>query len=151
MKYRRLTHNELEPLKEEFLKYLLVANITPKAWEKLKIEDISEAEMHLDTFSDLVLDKILKDISFVDIINENRIEVYHFLKEKALVFILENMEQNFKETPLSEIDFSSLSITKGEKTFKGNREEEVFKMLQKENATISKGEFFKKVALILVY
>lgn len=153
MKYRRLTPKELEPLKEEFLKYLLVANMTPEAWEELKKQDNLQAEKHIDTFSDLVFDKILKDITFVDVINENRIETYQFLKEKALVYILENTKsgaQNLVETSLSKIDFSKVEITKGEKNIKENREEEVFKILEQKNATISKGEIFKKVALMLV-
>lgn len=153
MKYRRLTPEELEPLKEEFLKYLLVANITPEAWEELKKQDNLQAEKHLDTFSDLVFDKILKDITFVDVINENRIETYQFLKEKALVYIIENKRtgtQNLKELQLNKLDIESVEISKGEKNIEENRETEVFRTLQKENATISMGEIFKRVALMLV-
>jgi len=41
-------------------------------------------------------------------------------------------------------------LLQGKKTLDENRELEVFKLLQKENASISDGTLFKKIALISV-
>lgn len=153
MKYRVLTKEELEPLNEEFLKYLLVANITPQNWEVLKKDDIKKAEYHIEVFSDMVLDKILSSVSFVDVILNDRIEVYQFLKEKAYIFAIENKVKgnfDFTSQTLKKLDLKQVNIIKGEKQFNEDRELEIFKILQKENASISNGDLFKKVALLAV-
>jgi len=153
MKYRLLTQEELEPLNEEFLKYLLVANVTPQNWELLKKEDSLAAEKHIEVFSDMVLDKVLKDVNFVDVVFNDRVEVYQFLKQKAYFFAIENKEKgtfDFTSQQLKDLNFKSVVIIKGEKQFNEDREVEVFKILQKENASISNGDLFKKVALLAV-
>ena len=153
MKYRLLTKKELEPLNEEFLKYLLVANVTPQNWEVLKKEDTEAAEKHLEVFSDMVLDRILSTISFVDIVLTDRVEVYQFLKEKAYIFAIENKTKgsfDFTSQILKDLDLKQVNIIKGEKQFNQDRELEIFKILQKENASISNGDLFKKVALLAV-
>lgn len=153
LKYRVLSKEELEPLNEEFLKYLLVANVTPQNWEALKENNHEAVEKHIEVFSNLVLDKILSDVNFVDIVLNDRIEVYQFLKEKAYIFIIENKTHgsfNFSTQSLTELNFNQVDFIKGEKEYSEDRELEVFKILQKENASISNGDLFKKIALLSV-
>lgn len=153
MKYRLLTKEELEPLNEEFLKYLLVANVTPQLWEEIKEKDIETANKHIEIFSDMVLDKVLSDVSFIEIVLNDRIEVYQFLKEKAYFFGIENKEIgsfDFTTQNLKEINLKQVHFFKGEKVFLEERELEIFKILQKENASISNGDLFKKVALLSI-
>lgn len=153
MKYRILSAEELAPLNEEFLKYLLVSNITPQNWEVLKKEDEAACHKHIEIFSDMVLDKILSEVKFADVLLENRIEVYQFLKGKAYVFAIENKVQgdfNFLSQSLKDLNLKKVNILKGEKAYLEERELEIFKILQKENASISNGDLFKKAALLAV-
>ena len=90
MKYRILSKEELELLNEEFLKYLLVANITPESWEQIKLEDPKACQKHIETFSDLVLDKVLQEVSFVNILSKDRVEVYQALADSIFMYSLEN-------------------------------------------------------------
>ena len=152
MKYRVLNKSELEPLNEEFLKYLLVANITPEVWEQLKQKDPQACQTHIETFSDLVFDKVLKDLNYISVVGENRVEVYQALKEYVLMFSLENKEIgsfNFKTNDWSKLNIETVNILKGKKVYK-DREQELFEILQRENAGISDGELFKKIALLSV-
>lgn len=153
MKYRVLNDSELEPLQEEFLKYLLVANITPENWETLKKKAPKESQQHLEIFSDLVLDKILSDVVYVDVVMENRIEVYHFMKEQVFLFSIENKTLNtfnFKQTDWSALELTNTHLVQGKKTYTKDRNEELFEILKKEHAFISNGDLYKKMALLSV-
>ena len=153
MKYRVLSAEELAPLQEEFLKYLLVANVTPENWEILKKNDPTASQQHLEVFSDMVLDKILSEVNYVDIVLENRVEVYHFMKEQVLLFAIENKTLNsfnFKQTDWSKLDLSHTHLVQGKKNYSKERNEEVFEILQKPHAFISNGDLYKKLALLSV-
>ena len=153
MRYRLLSKEELEPLQEEFLKYLLVANITPDNWKKLKHNNPIESQQHLETFSDLILDKILSGVNYVDVVLTNRVEVYHFMKEQVSMFCLENKVLDtfdFKQTDWSAIDISTAHLIQAKKTYAKERNKEVFDILQKKHAFISNGSLYKRMALISV-
>lgn len=153
MKYRVLTTSELEPLNEEFLKYLLVANITPETWELLKRENPRACEKHIETFSDLVYDKILKDVRFIDVLSKDRVEVYQILQASMRLIAVENKTLgnfDFLEGDWSKLNLSTTNIIQGNKAFQENRESEVFALLQKKHATISDGTLFKNLALLVV-
>lgn len=149
MKYRRLSQEELAPLNEEFLKYLLVANITPEQWEELKQNNLEACGKHLDVFSDLVFEKILDDIHFVDRILPKRIEVYHFMSKSILMYALEPKEDDFTfdEGDLGELDLKRFELTEGKKIVHEDRKGEVFSIIQLPNAKISDGMLYKQFAL----
>lgn len=150
MKYRRLNSEELAPLNEEFLKYLLVANITPEQWEKLKENDQETCNKHLDIFSDLVFEKILTNIQFVDRILPRRIEFYQFQNEQVLLYALEAKDSqaaDFKEDALDELDISQVNLIEGKKGYADDKLVEIFNVLQQPNAKISKGVLFKQIAI----
>ena len=153
MKYRLLTEQELAPLQEEFLKYLLVANITPQSWDILKQNNPKESQYHLEVFSDLVLDKILSEVSYVDIVLENRVEVYHFMQDQAYLFSIENKVLgtfDYKKNDWSSLDLKTTNLVKGKKSYSKEKNKEVFEILNKPHAFISSGDLYKKIALLSV-
>ena len=150
MRYRRLRKDELEPLKEEFLKYLLLANITPDAWEELKKTAPSSSEKQLDIFSDLVFEKILNEVNFVDRILPKRLELYQFFKNSVLVYILtpkEGASFTFKEEYLVDLNLNEIELVEGKKEYQLERNLEIFQIIQEEKAKISQGLMFKTIAL----
>lgn len=150
MAYRILNLEELEALKEEFLKYLLVRGISFEEWEKIKTTEA--AEKHIEVFSELVFEKLLQSCSFVDVLLENRIELYQFNKEQATLIVMENKELgsfNFLQDDWKNLDLDSIHILQGTKKYVKRREEEIYEVLEKEGACISDGLYFKKTALLL--
>lgn len=149
-KYRLLTQEELEPLSEEFLKYLVVANILPEQWELLKKEKIEEAEKHLAVFSDLVFDKIMQQHQYLERITSAKIEAYHFMKNKAemVALVAKNAScPSLLETNLADIDIRQFDLIRGSKSYQKSREEEMFQMTQQE-CVPSDGNWYKKLLLI---
>ena len=150
MRYRRLRKDELEPLKEAFLKYLLLANITHDIWEELKKSSPSSCDQHLDIFSDLVYEKILNEVNFIDRILPKRLELYHFFKNSVLVYILtpkESASFNFKEENLANLNLNEIELVEGKKEYQLERNIEIFQIIEKEEAKISQGSMFKTIAL----
>ena len=150
MRYRRLRKDELEPLKEAFLKYLLLANITPDIWEELKKSSPSSCDQHLDIFSDLVYEKILNEVNFIDRILPKRLELYHFFKNSVLVYILtpkESASFNFKEENLANLNLNEIELVEGKKEYQLERNIEIFQIIEEEEAKISQGSMFKTIAL----
>jgi hypothetical protein len=151
IKYRKLTLQELEPLKEEFLKFLLVQNMYPEQWEVLKKENPAEAERQLDAFSDIVFEKILTEIQFIEKITDKRIEAYHFGKETAQMMTLQAKEGtnvDFTIQPLSEINPANYELISGSKKVGGNRNQELYSFMER-GAVKSDGMVYKKIALLL--
>lgn len=150
--YRRLSLKELENLHEEFIKFLLIQNLTLIDWEKIKKENKTKANQLIDIFSDLVFDKIMTDTHFALKVNDKRVEAYQFYSKEMMLLALQakpNSAIDFNEQALNEINFAELEIYKGKKSYKQDRNREVFQLLQN-GAIKSDGKYFKQLALLLV-
>ena len=60
MKFRVLTTEELEPLKDDFIKFLSANTITGEDWASIKKNKPEEAETLLEMFCDIVWEKSLE-------------------------------------------------------------------------------------------
>ena len=56
MKYRVLTEDEFEALKDEFVKFLIVQGIDAASWQKMKDLEPDFAQKYLHDFSDFVFE-----------------------------------------------------------------------------------------------
>jgi hypothetical protein len=151
IKYRRLTLEELESLREEFLKFLIVQQIYPEEWEQIKINEKERAEEYLDLFSNLVFEKILTEIQFVEKITEKRLETYHFQANEARVLVLQAIKGagiDFLTQPLKDIDPSYYELISGAKKYDENRNTQLFRLMES-GAVKSDGVLYKKIALLL--
>lgn len=142
MKYRRLTLDELEELRDEFVLFLASHSIEAKEWEQIKVADETRMNSLLDLFSDMVIDKALKNISCLKIVSAN--ELYLFLFEqktgKMIRFsISENSGLDLRDDKTlgalasGEVALNALSpeLHKGNKELSGNREAEMYELLSK--------------------
>ena len=65
MKYRILNNKELEPLKDDFVKFLSSNTVTGEDWDKIKSNKPNEALKLVEIFSDIVWEKALDKINLL--------------------------------------------------------------------------------------
>ena len=147
MKYRRLDAEELEEVKDSFVRYLATNQITSKDWEKLKMENSPRVEEMIDHFSDLVFEQVLSEIEYLEFKSPNDIKTFLCEKEKiSLIGIrVEGETQlDFTQTEAPELMLkqlyesgAKLKLYAGEKAYKPSRNQELFNMMES-GAKISK-------------
>lgn len=140
MRYHRLSNEDLEIFRSEFVTFLSSLGIDAPAWEKLKKAEPSKADELVDQFSDMVIHRSLTNISSVRLVSEKEIYVFRFGKENAEVIrvrIEEAAPYDFTDKVTieglasGEIEFKSLNpdVEKGSKPVSGNREAEIYSLL----------------------
>ena len=152
MKYRCLTDEELKELEEEFKHFLISNNVYTEEWERLNRENNEKVTLLVEMFSDIVMDKALKNVRFLEHLTPSDIKVFHCLEDKMVLIgvVARNHTIDFSKQSLEELKSISLDIFKTEKTYNKERELEVFDLLQS-GCTITNEERFKKLELAYTY
>ena len=140
MKYKRLTNDELAELETEFIRFLGTMQITASDWEKMKEANPKKVEELIEVFSDLVYEKTLKNIEYLEFKTPNDIKTFHCRESdiKMMGLMVEgNQAFDFTKnlgseemTKLVRDTNSKVSLYSAEKEYKGSRNEELFKMLE---------------------
>ncbi|PIQ14431.1 MAG: hypothetical protein COW67_13845 [Flavobacteriales bacterium CG18_big_fil_WC_8_21_14_2_50_32_9] len=149
LKYRLLTSEELRELEEEFKHFLIINQIYDDEWKLLNQQKSQKVEELIVLFSNLVIEKAIKKIAFLEIITNNGINAF-YCKENEMELIgisTENKQFDFtlvKES--SDIRNQSLSIFKTSKPYFKTREIEVFNLINSGCSIIS-SERYKKLEL----
>ena len=86
MKYARLTKEQLEELKPEFVNFLASQSITGEEWKNLKEDKPEVAEDEIDVFSDLIWEGVLSKVEFIENISAQQMHLFH-LAEKEMKLI----------------------------------------------------------------
>lgn len=147
MKYRRLRKDELEELESEFIRFLASNTITADDWVKIKEETPERAEGLLDVFSDIVYEKILEKVEYLEHKRPRDIRVYKVFDDKIQMmglFVEGETTLDFTQNEAPEQmlvrlgkDGGNVKMFSGEKKFKKTKEMEIFQILE-EGALISK-------------
>lgn len=151
MKYRSLTNEELKELETEFKHFLITNNVYTEEWEELnKKNDVRVKEL-VEMFSDIVLDKALKNIQYLEHITATDIKAFGcFENEMVLIGITSsNKTLDFTKNSLAEFK-DDLNIFNTNKAYSKDREEEVFQLLET-GCSIIDEERFKKLELAYTY
>jgi hypothetical protein len=155
MKYTRLTKEQLEELHPEFINFLAAQSIDKKEWDEIKLNKPEVALQEVDVFSDLIWDKALTNVKFID----------HFSKNYIFLFKChsEYLESIIVNTTKDEVDFftaegiqwlsenlfsNEVTIQSGKKKVSNNRNEEIFKIIEN-GGIISKGELYSKLITLI--
>ena len=77
MKYRILNNTELEPLKDDFIKFLSANTVTGEDWAKIKSNKPNEALKLVEIFSDVVWEKALDKIKYLEHRDDNYLKVFY--------------------------------------------------------------------------
>jgi len=86
VKYARLTKEQLEELKPEFVNFLASQSITGEEWKNLKENKPEVAEDEIDVFSDLIWEGVLSKVEFIENISAQQMHLFH-LAEKEMKLI----------------------------------------------------------------
>lgn len=155
MKYRRLTKEELIPLEKEFIHYLSANQITADDWEEFKKVDPDGANKLLDLFSDVVFDKILDDVHYIEVKDNKGIKVFRFTDEVAemigIRFDVENYPNLSTLTELlNQINSEKIPVqlVVAEKKLDESRNQEKFALLQSGGVILKDSAAFDQLAKI---
>ncbi len=148
-KYRLLTSEELDLFEKEFIDYLVVNTITADDWVKIKTTDKEKASKILSLFSDVILEKVLRQTHYVKKINHDSIICFHFQAEHIIMIGIQSSDKRDISAYIKgEIsDLSGVELLTSSKTYTKQRELELFDMISK-GAVISDGQMYKKLMLL---
>jgi hypothetical protein len=137
MKYKRLSTKELQALEKEFIHFLASAQITGADWEKMKKEELKKVNELIDVFSDVVYDKVLRKIKFLEYRDVKTLNIFKCEADKIMLVGLRVKENSSLDLTASDIlnqwnenNAHSVNIIKTEKEYIKKRETELFEMLQ---------------------
>jgi len=153
MKYRRLRNEELEELEKEFVTFLASNTVTGSDWENLKANDPEKAEQLIELFSDIVFDKILDQVEYLEHKTPKDLKTFYFGTDKIVMLgikVDENAPVDFTRSDSPEqmsgqmiMSGSKMKMYRGEKPYQKDRKHEVFDLMES-GALISKdGHMFK--------
>ena len=155
MKYTRLTKEQLEELHPEFINFLATQSIDKKEWDDIKANKPLIAEQEIDVFSDMIWDKALTNVKYIDHFSKNYIFLFKCIDENVYSYVINSTDpstdflSNEGITWLSENVFSdSVQIQQGKKDISEGRNESLFDIIKK-GGIISKGELFSKFEALL--
>ncbi len=132
MEYRKLTNEELEELKEEFIQYLVSNGVDAEMWEKFKAEEPESADKLVEQFSQVILQKSLERIEYLEHRTPTDLKLFFCDKDKIDLIALKSTTVDL--TNLSEFsadDFKNIEVFTASKKYSKQRELELFEMTEK--------------------
>lgn len=137
-KYQRLSKEELENLREDFIRFIASQGIDAEAWVKMKEESIEQADELIDIYSDLVWDQALNKCQYLEHISAKEFKAIHFTDDKALVYglrVKEGSDLNLNTDAFQDVVNKGLSTNEIElftasKSYEKERETEMFTWIQ---------------------
>ena len=136
-KHKRLSPDELQALEPEFINFLSSIQITGLDWEKMKRNELEKAEKLITVFSDIVYEKVLSKIKFLEFRDEKTLNIFNCLDDKIRLVGLRVKEHSPLDltspdvfSQWTENTAGAVNIIKTEKVYIRERGIEVFELLQ---------------------
>lgn len=140
MKYRRLHPEELDSLREDFVQFLAANSLPADDWIKLKKEMPDQAEKMIEMFSDLVWDKVLGNVKYLETRTQKELRVVEFEDNTINMIVLKITSEDMNFTSpehirsISEgnVDLMShgLEVLTGNRDYRADKKMEVFAMME---------------------
>ncbi len=147
MKYRRLYSDELAELETEFVRFLAANGLAGADWERLKAEQPERTEALIADFSDLVFDKVLQKVEYLEWKQPHDLRTYHCLSDRLVMNgLLIEGQTSFDFTQnlgpeqmigMLQVSGARLKLYSGERAYREDRERELFELMEA-GALISK-------------
>jgi hypothetical protein len=138
MKYKRLTTEELKELQPEFVHFLAAAQITGADWDAMKKNELSKAEALIEVFSDMVYDKVMSKIKFLEYREKKTLNIFHCTDEGITLVGLRVNEHSALDLTADDVfsqwtvsNTNSVNVIKTERPYLKERGVEVFELLQR--------------------
>lgn len=147
MKYRVLTEDEFEALKDEFVKFLIVQGIDAASWQKMKDLEPDFAQKYLHDFSDFVFENTLQKIGYIDFFNGNSLKLFKCASDDIQLINIESVSkfetiQDFLKAMVS--DLTGFTLQRHAKKYHPNRAVELFRMISS-GGLVSDGYWYEKM------
>jgi hypothetical protein len=158
MKFRRLKAEELDSLEEDFIQFLASNTVTADDWKSMQNNDPEKADEMIDVFSDVVWEKILGNIKFMQHRFPQELRVYKFDENEASAIVLRFKSDGIDLTDNDDvqgiasgkIDLTKFSpeVLHGTRPYRSNRKQEIF-VLMEQGAKPCKEAFWLSIAKML--
>lgn len=155
MKYMQLTKEQLEEFQEEFTVFLASQQIDRKEWEKIKADKPEVAKEEIDVFSDLVWDRVLSKVKYLEHFSERTLNLFKCGESEIMRIVVEVDKEPFnffdEEDYIWFIDNSkheTIQYFKGQKPYLKERNQELFDLIKK-GGLITKGALYEGIVKIL--
>lgn len=151
--YKKLGPKELDQLKDDFVKFLVLNGITGDDWEKLKTNSPENAEAMLEQFSEVVYESSLRKASFLLMVDEHAVRCFQCNSEKiTMVSLTFSGTEEFSfhkvndlQALLSEGKYD-IKIASAQKKYNKKREHEMYDMIMS-GCKISDGKVYKLLSI----
>ena len=137
MKYKRLESAELKELEKEFIHFLASAQITGADWEKMKENEVEKAEELIEVFSDLVYEKVMSKIDYLEYRDSKSLNIFHLTNDRIVLVGLRVKENQSLDLMADNVfeqwnqsSMNAVNLVKIEKGYLKERGVEVFELLQ---------------------
>lgn len=158
MKFRRLNAEELDSLEQDFIKFLASNTVTADDWKSMQKNSPEKAEDMIDVFSDIVFEKILGNIKFMQHRFPQELRVYKFDDKEASAIVLRfksegldlTSNEDVQGVATGKIDLSKFApeVLHGTRPYRSSRKEEMF-VLMEQGAKPCKEAFWLSIAKML--
>lgn len=154
MKYKRLNTEELSALQPDFVNFLASMQITASDWEKMKKEEHEKANELIDVFSDVVYDKVLSKISYLEYRDIKTLNIFYFAEDKIKLVGLRVKEGGKLDLTAPDVleqwtenNNASVNIIRSERDYEKEKQLEIFELLQN-GCLITDDKLFKLLSSI---
>jgi hypothetical protein len=137
MKYKRLTTGELKELQPEFVHFLAAAQITGPDWDAMKKNELSKAEELIEVFSDMVYEKVMSKIKFLEYRERKTLNIFHCMEDNIVLVGLRVHEHSHLDLTADDVfsqwtesNATAVNVIKTERPYQKERGVEVFELLQ---------------------
>ncbi|MCW3086448.1 MAG: hypothetical protein JWP12_3814 [Bacteroidetes bacterium] len=137
MKYKRLTSEELQALEPDFINFLASMQITGPDWEKMKSNENAKANELIDVFSDVVYDKVLSKIMYLEYRDSKTLNIFYCGPEKVQLVGLRVKEHSTLDLTVPDVlhqwnenNNGAVTVVRSEKKYVEDKQTEVFELLQ---------------------
>ncbi|WP_405224536.1 DUF6495 family protein [Dokdonia sp. Asnod1-B02] len=149
MKYARLTKEQLEELKPEFINFLATQSITGDEWATIKEKQPQVAEEEIDVFSDLVWEGVLTKAQYLEHVSPNQMHLF-LLGENNMSLIAVKINKEDIDITTAEgyawlkenLGDDDVVFMSASKDYSADRNVDKFKLIS-EGAVITRGDLYK--------
>ena len=155
MKYLQLTKEQLEEFHEEFTLFLASQQIDRKEWVKIKTDKPEVAEEEVAVFSDLVWNRVLSNVKYLEHISERTLNLFKCEESQIFRIVVEVDKESFNFFDQEDYNWfidnskhSTVQYFKGQKPYRKERNLELFYLIKK-GGLITKGVLYEGIDKIL--
>lgn len=145
MKFRMLTAEELDELRDDFVKFLIVNGIDAEEWQRLKSDSPHKASDILASFSDFVFTRVVDRIEYLEFLDPTGLKIFKCDEDKIHLIGVDGDKPYTQSESLLEAlksGTSGFKIYRQSKSYKPDRATEIFRMIQS-GASASDASWFE--------